>query len=662
MPHQGIERARRAKQGHVILNDIMLKLSSPITMELVNIIGRKENQGEPGPDDHPFNSSWIQGSWLGGGQIYNSNPASHVDRFWWAEANTEHPRAGTLPPLTYEYLPDTESEYNPICMGEFPPGNASRTYFSWGADLQIWDETSKSFSNQEDLSLPPVRNWTVWATYMAGSLGAAGTRLAYIPQGSGYEVFNGTSVVHTSIVPAIDFAIWDNKLFRLDATGVIDFTLDGVTWQAAALVSRIPDGSTPRRLIAYKDDRDEPVLMVITDGSYFLLDFNFATLRQTDTFFPRHPYHGIAAAVWRAQLFTGVGIGIQMYQPGVLDPGFGLDRGDSLPSDYRGYISDFASEYNSLYVMVAGIPTGGSAPETAGMYLGGGDDQLYVGTTSRNALLMKWNGNGYHYVWSGANETPTNVEVCNAQGMYRLWWGAGGKAHTMVLPVTYYNPRDTSGFEYAPDGYLETGWWNWGWEGTYKVAKKIELETERCSETETIRVEFKVDNEDNSWQLAGVISTNGEHHLHLGLDEDLSASFGGIDMPMGVVHEKIRLRFKFSRGSDTTARPILKWHSVIARKFLLPQRTWRIAIDNTDRYGARSVSTVTQLLESMAISQGSFTLITDESDEVYITDMVSFSMDGIGGPNGESYIRINLVETNEAEDHIDVDTHSEDDE
>lgn len=648
------ERHRWPSDGYIALDDILLKLSEtePMRMEMVNIYPQKQNLGLPGPDDHPINSTWIVKSLLGGGQVIDADPNSHPDRFDWAHALTEYPGATTLPLKTEEYAcPDGSNIYNPIVMGDFPLGLAAANHVAWGPDIYGWDEISGSFALVTSLANAPTREWTTYALMSSGSAGPRGKVCAFIPQGSTYEIFDGTASLVAGTAPAIDFAVWDNKLFRLDATGAIDWTLDGVTWQSAPLIAYVPDGSVPRRLIPFYDQRDEPCLYLVTDGRLFALDFDYAKLRETDLFYPRHPFQGLAAAKWRAVLYNSVGIGMHGYQPGVITP-VGLDRDDSLPPEYRGYISHLEPTYNDLLALVSGTPNVGSSTETATLQLGGGDDQLYVNNVSNNALLMAWNGVGWHYRWHAPNATPTNMRASQAQDTYRLWWGAGGKVYTQFLPVTYYNPRNSEGFEYEETGYYETSWWNWGWEGQPKLAKLIELETEQCTDTETISVEYKIDFDSNDWQYLGTIDSNGEHAFLLGDDASEATKYSVEHIYRGVVHERIKLKFSFARGSDATKRPILKWHGVVCRKLLRPQRSWRVVVDLAwddqaeQNHGEPNLE-LARSIEQTVLEQRAVTFITPIDEEPYVVDVVAFNLD-LNLDQGTAMARINMIESQEA--------------
>lgn len=630
--------------GNVRLNDIDLHVRGPIQTEIINIQGRKINMGASGPDDHPINSTIIQQSWLGGGQIWDVDPAADMERFYWSTGMTEYAGFLTLSPYTYN-LPGPVPSI-PVSLGDFPNDDTARYYVAWGVKLTRWNEGTRAWDTVgTDLASTPQNEGVVYVPVDGPSIGVP---LLFIPQGASYSTWNGTTVV-AGTGGALDFAVWDNKLFRLTVNGSIDWTIDNVTWRT---VAKLTDGSAPRHIFGYKDTSDRPTLYVATNQMVWSLEFDQEQLKITDMYYPRHPRQGYGAINHKGDAWISVGTGAHRFNLSTISPA-GMDRDDGLPPEFRGYITDFTSSYNGLFALVRGTDIS-TTNETGTLDLGGGDEQIYVTGSEANAVLMFWNGVGWHYRWHGSGEVPVNTSVSQADGAYRVWWSAGGDMHYQDLPITYYNPRDPESAlkEFAESSEFESGWFDWGWKGQVKVLKKFEFGVHWATEFETIEAYYKTNQDTDDWHYIGTMTEPGEYHFFLGLDEVHPILPNGNPRYLGISHERFRIRLILKRreeGSDPAnrqKRPVLEWWAAIGRQVLNPQRSWRFVADLTQKVRGTAPTVTTKQLEEL--TKVTTAVPFQHLDQVYMVDVVA-----VNGPDDpsvnppQSFRTIHLLESNE---------------
>src|SRR5688500_14558359 len=141
----GMSDGSRPHLNEVELAGVAVRVRGPVQTEIINIQGRKVNIGDPGPDDHPVNSSIIQTSYQGGGQVWKMNPGQDMQRFWWATLMTEYPEYLTLPPLTHTFTTPTGA--NPIIVGDYPNDATAKLYAAGGGKFLRFNNGTQVFDD-----------------------------------------------------------------------------------------------------------------------------------------------------------------------------------------------------------------------------------------------------------------------------------------------------------------------------------------------------------------------------------------------------------------------------------------------------------------------------------------------------------------------------------
>jgi hypothetical protein len=629
--------------GRVRLGDVVIHTQGPLHEEVSNIHGRKVNIGDPGPDDHPVNSTIIIDNFAGGGQALDSTEEADVNRFYWATLMTQYPKFITLPPRTHVYSGPNSA--NPVLLGDYPNTVDGDFWASWGTDVCRYVVGSDSFATITTMQAPALQEGIVYKNAAGANIGVVNM---WIAQGATCSTLNGSTITNRAEA-AMAFAIWDNKLFRLTLTGELYWTNDGgISWTH---ICDIPDGATPRRLQSYVDRNDSPLLYVVTSGRVYGLDFDGGQLISTKLFYPQHPKQGLGVEVFQGNLYVSVGLGIHRYDLSQIIPA-GLDRDQGLPPEYRGYITSLSQSYNGLFALIRGLPSSAEVSETETLDVGG-QESFSTSVGSDYSVLMMWDGVGWHYRWAGAGGAPQNVLVSQSNDKHRVWFSAGGKVNRQDLPYTYFNPGDPedANVEFDNYGELITSWYDWNWAGQTKVLKSVEVNVKSASPICPVEVYYQVNDETSDWVHVDTITARGEYKYRVGIDPEDPVMIDGTPKYIGVSHEQVRLKVIMSRDDENPdaepwMRPVLHWFTIVGRRVLNPQWSWRFTADLTVKDHDNPPEEVYKYLRSL--TEQTKALSFQFNDEEHMVEVVSLNGDRNltfdTSPTAQSFMQVYLLE------------------
>lgn len=640
------ERTATVDYGEVWLDGYPYRLGSDVSYDKSNIFGRKQNQGDPTPDDHPTFSTSIQRDWSGGALVKDYNSSTDTSKFYFSTAETQYPGYIGLPPETRTIgAPDGET-VTPWVIGDY----MDDLYVAWGSNLYRVDPVTMEHTFVGTL---PSSVTGYGRVYKEQADTSAHRTALFIPLVSGYATYISGAGITPGPSSGINgapvaFEVWDDKIFRLDQDGRLrwanDVPTDDNEWTESGA---IPDGNTPRNLVTYKDNQGNPCLFIITDGTTWKHDFANSMLHNDDLWFPRHPHHGRAAITHQGSVYVSVGTGVNRYDNQSISP-VGLDGRDGLPVRFRGAIVSMAGGYNAMYALLAGrLNLDSAEPEASTLNLGGGDDQMYLSATESHNLLMLRNQYGWHYRWDGLGAGPTNVLSSNTKGTYNLWWGAGGKLHTQTLSTIYFNPADpiTEGYPYAKRAEHISSQVNWGWVGQEKIMKQIEVDIRKLTNGAYVEVYYRTDDDDAQWTHVDTVTEDGEYRWFVGQDMNEPWLKNGKGKYRGVRHEWFQLRFVLVRGSNPNDSPYIRWHSVIARRWLRPQRMWRFKLNVTEKVKDHPVEEQRKRLDAIADTQEA--VVFEHRDEHFMVEMILIGANEKSGRNEDGSMSVTLMEAND---------------
>ena len=624
----------RADGDTIQLGGGLYRIAGPVNESIINIHSRKVNQGDPGPDDHPINSTWIQSTWTGGGQVRYGRPDTVTGRFYFSTCDTMQAKTISLPPLPDEWSDPGASGNDAVGLGTYD----DKVWVAWGTDIRFYNSAGDTWDDiGTNLTSSPANQKGTVFTPSTGAL--AGTKLFCIPLTTSFDYLNGTAITNVA-KSAVDLVAWDNRLWRLGEQGEIECTTDMTTWSNLCYV---PDGSTPRHLDIYLTTHGEPTVYVTTSSSVFVWDESSGSLLQSQLQYPKHPDQGRGSCVWRGELWTSVGDGVHRYNRNTIAAS-GLDRDEGLPRDYAGVILDLEPSYNAIYALMSGLEVYGN-PTTDATILHAGDDYMTYDNTSVGTLLMRWDGFGWHYVDSNSGLSPTTVFVSDAGGDYGVWYCTNQKVRRITLTRTYLNLKDDTTNPVRESGYFESSWYNFGWDGQDKVLKTLELFVETPAETEYIDVFYKLDNDTNPYVQLGTITTTGETAFYFGLQDGETPGSTNPNSYLGVSCDRVKLKFDLYRtnATDLWAKPVIRWFSLVARKVLRPVRTFQMVLDlstNKDYKPDEQRENLINIIRTPSAVDFSW------QNETLKVDLVALEFKTTPNPSGIIYVaKVNLVES-----------------
>lgn len=517
---------------------------------------------------HEVLSSFTQSDTTGGGQIKESNESIDLSRFWWATLDTQHPRQVTLLPQ-YKVIAGPGG----ICipLGDY---GTSQKLVAFGTALHRVTDTG-TVSVGTLAHVPLVTEGTSYD-------GGFGSVRFWIPMGTnGFQVWDGAtlSLVFTDIKP-LHFMEYNGNLYALTVDGKVMESITGTSaWVEKARVDR---STEPRKMVKFYDRSDNFTLHILTKRGVYAVSINDAKAYETRISPPPHPNAARTGAVWRTDLYISYGISASLYTGNSIVP-VGLDRGFGLPAEVKGYITDFVDTQNFLLALVRGRPTPTVDQLNVQSDLGRYD--VHVPGATSSSYIMLWNAFGWHTLWTSeeVTDTPSHMVMTVANDTYTLHWGIGNNLYTMELSPDFHTPemRDSS-IRFHTHGMIEYAELDMSMVGLPKLYIALEIRAKDLSPTETITVEYKIDN--GPFRVLAVLNHNNVkykmHRYQLGyqgtMPDNVTPRYDG------ETGDTITVRCSMVRGSDATKSPMLESMGIVFHKLMGVLNSYQFIVDCTD--------------------------------------------------------------------------------
>jgi hypothetical protein len=659
--------------SQIVLDNIPLVIEGGTSYNLQNVYGRNQRFGEPGPDDHPYNTTYTQRSWIGGLLIHDSLISRDFTKGWDGDAWVQ--TRGAL---------GAGLEVHQIALPVGAPAGACTPLVSMDRTMYVAVGNSNGhiyeFVEADHTLRNPggggvktfegsVNNTAV--RFRVSNDDLTTTTQMYIPTTTGYTRMGEDFTTHDEEgLPTIAFVIHEDKIYRLCSNGQVYFALDhDDEWRYSAV---LPDDTEPRNAYRAADDEGNRTVAVTSSGGQYLLDHDNGILYATDLTFPEHAFQGYGATIWRVDDYISVGVGIHRKAGGLIVAA-GLDDNDGLPAPLAGgFITDLEPSYNMMFAAIAGPVIGDDAPTihesafglTQGLpypLVGSGENAQYLGT-NRVGAIYAWNGLGWSK-FAQWNRPPTRVVVdmirnaTEVETHQHVFFGdVDGGFFTIHIPSGYYNPIQAPNLPLRRNSYYESSRIDWGAPDVPKIAKQINLKpdllTHKPDENTTYNNEIQVvmkwrdlDGMEHSSEDADVLNGPGPYPFcsfdsttgrgiapipYLTLTGDnsrRSASIGwerykntGKLLATGLPHDAIwpLFRFKGDPDSDTTGA-VIEWYTLLCRKWMRPNRLWSFRINAQTAIKGVSEHGVFELLDSICLKKSGVPLVT--GDHFYIVDV-----------------------------------------
>lgn len=617
----------------------------------------KITTGDYNLDSDPLMSAWIISSLTGGVGNLEIVPGVDDQTYWTGTLETRYPEGATLLPLTESFELDPNNPADAAFpLGDFYYGG-DNPYFlaAFDTTLASWDEGTKLWTDTtEVLSGPPVAHGVNWDGKF------------YIPLGAnGYDIVDNTlDLTNATDVEPIHMLVWDKKLCAINADGEFFWMAPGGSWSTSDADTTVPTGQRVRRLVNFINSQNIPTIYVVTNSTMYAFNPDGGTtgeLYETRLDYPKHPDQGRAAVNWRGDgIYVSVGLGIHSYDGNIV-ASMGPDGRYGLPSHLRGTIVDLAAEYNHIIALIQGVPNENvDQPEEefftqATMYRNQDTYQIsnFPFSPVYSSVYRYANGQ-WHPAWESddASGFPTWMQISEAGGGYRLWWGYGQAMYTQELPVAFQNPKQSllsGGRPFAPSGHLLTGWFDAGMKPFDKLASHIEVNLDYVSQDVgnssaggTVTVYFQMDDDpEESWHLLGSADTVGMTIMPFRNAQRIE----GNPFSKGRVFNRIRFRIEYVQEAGNIFTSPLMYSMVFKfQKIPETQMSWSMTIPLLDSRGYKGVGNdvLYQYLNDLLVGDEFFEFSV--LGENYRARLIQIGGQGYTGLDNRYTLQANILE------------------
>lgn len=534
----------------------------------------KQVIGDYREGDHEALSFLTQNTWIGGGQQHEAEEAQGIDRYTEiATLDTRFPFLLCLLPLTVEV--EGEGSGDIRVLGDMVVGTpgVKTTFVAQGLDIRTLNGAFPSYSLSTAVdtldALPhPYAQAVLYRV--------AGDTKMYIPQGSGYQVFDGATLgSQITTVKAEHMVVFSRKLWAVDGKGVLWKSLDGTNW---VQVDQLDPGYEVRDLTSYLNRYEAPAPYIHTDQMAFIFDESVPAIYPTELNQAPHRYAQVANEVWRTDMYSAIGMGVMRYTLGTVDP-VGLDRNTGCGRLFTGAITSLCKSWNDLIAGVSSTSASGVELEESRPDQGW---EMYAGASTGFCHVQRLNSTrNWHTMWKAPlpGGAITDITVSTARSEYVAMWGWQGKLCVHQLPQDFDNPEVNPSQYFMPDGELVSSWFDMNMKASRKTGAAWEARAGSVIDAQNrdlgdlgvenyTRIDYQIDSDDvaGTWRplpRGGLLSVPGEINVFMLGEDGLFPQRTGESEQKAVYYgqgfDRIRYRISMRRDpSDTRLSPTMK--------------------------------------------------------------------------------------------------------
>ena len=618
------------RRNEISLFGTYFPLVGPVSVLDAAEFANKQVIGDYTKDSERIGSSWIMSDARGGIGIKDMREYGpdgrplDVDRVWWSTSEINYNGHHTLPVRVADT--GAPSSAAPALLIEY--NNAM--YAFTGTTVHLWSEGTATWGSSLNTQPALPTSGVVHKSKLYAACDTDFVRLAGATWTDGDTL--GTAQ------PCQFMVEWQDKLFTLDNTGQLDYSVDeGVTWEPNAK-SNLPTGSFTS-MYTSRDASDNVVIYMGTKSGLYVLDFEAGAWRETELKLPFHDHACKGAGPHFDAAYVPSGMSLYKHQPG-RNPGVdfvGLDADFGVPGAYNGSIIKILSSLNALFAMVDAT----AAVERDVYASGSTSSAAVIDDNEGYSAVFRWRNPGWsvvHLSTAAAEPIITGV-VASADDNYRLWFGMDGKVWYIPLQITVQNPLEVSTYEFGASSETLTPWFDKDNSVAEAVGVRINGLYENMSSDEYAMLYYGLDGDDDTWTLLtnsdfpdGKIDVSGE------VEFDLSEG-------AGLAFKSVRFKEELYRGSTTTKAPDRRWLRLYYLKLLTPAYSWGVRVDCSRNYRFKSARVLGDLLRTANATQtlGQFNFKQGSASEIHRVKIGEFKGVEVGGVEQKGIFDVQLV-------------------
>ena len=641
------------EDNEIFLNGVYYPVVRPVQSSLASIYPAKIVIGDTTRDSNLRSSVIAWSDWRGGIGVERMQGAADADRAWYSTCNLRHRHHLVLPALSTATTNQDPSDTTINGAITFIQDLGTVLYAGYGADPYYYSEANDRWTrvtnSSSAYSFPTTPSDSI-------TVRMGGTDYIVVAHSGGYSYFSSATTVTDKTTDAQFLTYWDDRLWGIDATGQLWYTLtiSGTPVNDAKLPVQ---DSYVTDLFVGRDAAGEQIIYAATKTGLYAHDAANARWVETQFQLPYHNFNGTGSVRWRDSIYTPSGLGIYKYVNGnnnAVISVMGPDRDDGVPATYRGTVKKLAGTHTELIAAIDATTAPGAQAATdvpwqygatAGM---SAHSSAVIAPSSGQSSIVGWNEAGWETKWTAPSDNagkPINVmTVSNAgKGDYRLWWGYDGKVYHQLIPFDVTNPSqlvavDGTDYAYETTGTHETPWFDAQQTEVEKLALKLKIELDNASSTETVAVQYAI-NYSDSYTSMGTITSDGV----------TTYTFGS---GVGTTFRSIKFKLTLSREAGSTIAIMKKSPDVVSlaleyRKKLEAKWGHTVEVDINSDYKGKSPKdlrgSLVTAIESNTLVE--FTFRDDSGgDRNYYVDVTSASGIEYTGYDERGTSRITLVE------------------
>ena len=641
------------QQNEIYLNGTYYPLSRPVQSVLASIYPAKVVIGDTTKDSNIRSSLISWSDWRGGIGVERMQGPADVDKAWYSTCNLRH-RHHLVLPAKSTATASTDADGNSLTgIISFIQDLGSILYAGWATAPYYYSEASDRWtrvtSSSSAYSFPSTPSDSI-------TVRMGGTDYIVVAHTTGYSYFSSATTVADKTTDAKYLAFWDDRLWGIDQSGQLWYTLtiDGTPVNDAKLPVQ---DSFVTDLFVGRDATGEQILYAATKVGLYAHDVANARFVETQFQLPFHDFNGIGSVRWRDAIYNPSGLGIYKYINGnnnAVVTVMGPDRDDGLPSTYRGTVKQLVGTHTELLAAIDATTSPGAVSSTSIPWMYGATAGMnahsspVIAAGSGQSSIIAWNDTGWETKWvAGSGNTGKAINdmlVTNAgKGDYRLWWGFDGKVYHQLIPFDVTNPSqlsatDGTDYQYETEGFHETPWFDAQQSDVDKLALKLKVEVEDASSNETVAVQYALNYSDTYVDMGTVTSTGTTTY-----------TFGS---SLGTAFRSIKFKLTLSRESGTTSAIMKKTPDVVSlaleyRKKLDAKYGHSVEVNLNKTYKGKTPKQLRAALVSAIESNtlNEFTFRDDSGgDRNYYVDVTSATGIEYTGYDERGSSRITLVE------------------
>ena len=615
------------EDNEIKLGDYRFNIRGPVRFQTAGQVAGKVTFGNTSRTDQTIVDEWNQDDWREGHLVNQLDEPTQDGRFWFSTNDTRFRRKMVLPPLVTSIGRPTGITVVAELIWSF----GAYVYGCFGGKIHRWNDTSWS-AELEDIGA----TGTDVAIYNATMFVAHSTGYAYSTDGSAW-----TNSTTDALYFASFYASSSAAFFKIDSTGLVQSSADGITWASNPGVQMTD--VTPTGLIVYRNIDDDPTLYVSTTTGLYSVDPYNQIYYKTSLQLLANPNAGKSPVVWTdSLLYVPDTLALWRFPRGGAITNVGLDREDGLPVYVRGNITKLQPHPNWLIAVidVSALP-GSLATEPVLMSAEMAYTSSFSSTeTGAYSTIQAYNGSGWHtlYKQTSAGVAIKTIHLATNLSNYqrRLYFSEVDGIKYIVTPEGNYDPVRDGNHRFASTGEHITGWFDANYSEVVKLATSIKFRCEFVTSTETIAVYVRRNNNENDEYLIGTISSSNiatDGTVEFALSESLfDASV--TDTEQGFPFYSVQFRFVLSRGSNTYLSPTILFFDLRHKKMfdILWAWTFNISTESFNQ-GLDTWKTVKTLANQKKMHRFSFRTYEEIQRRVQISNIsgVRYTASNQGG-------------------------------